>query len=99
MKTLRDDIGGGTFDAAFRDLYHPSAADAAPARERWLALLDTFAGLYGDGARPMLFSTPGRTEIGGNHTDHQHGCVLAGSVDLDMIAFARPNGGDAIRIA
>ncbi len=32
------------------------------------------------------FSAPGRTEIGGNHTDHQRGCVLAGAVDLDTVA-------------
>ena len=35
---------------------------------------------------PMLFSAPGRTEIGGNHTDHQHGCVLAAAVDLEAVA-------------
>ena len=45
-----------------------------------------------------LFSGPGRTEIGGNHTDHQHGHVLCGSVDLDMLACAAPNGLDVIRI-
>ena len=45
-----------------------------------------------------LFSGPGRTEIGGNHTDHQHGRVLCGSVDLDMLACAAPNGLDVIRI-
>ena len=45
-----------------------------------------------------LFSGPGRTEIGGNHTDHQHGRVLCGSVDLDMLACAAPNGLDMIRI-
>ena len=45
-----------------------------------------------------LFSGPGRTEIGGNHTDHQHGHVLCGSVDLDMLSCAAPNGLDVIRI-
>ena len=38
------------------------------------------------------------TEIGGNHTDHQHGCVLAGSVNLDVISAARPNGTNTVRI-
>ncbi len=42
------------------------------------------------------FSAPGRTEIGGNHTDHQHGCVLAGAVDLDTVAAVRCNGTDRI---
>ena len=45
-----------------------------------------------------LFTGPGRTEIGGNHTDHQHGHVLCGSVDLDMLACAAPNGLDVIRV-
>ncbi len=44
------------------------------------------------------FSAPGRTEIGGNHTDHQRGCVLAGTVDLDTVAAVKPNGSNNIRI-
>ena len=41
---------------------------------------------------------PGRTEIGGNHTDHQHGRVLAGSVNIDMIAAAAPNSLNQLRV-
>ena len=49
-------------------------------------------------ARPVvLCSAPGRTEICGNHTDHQHGRVLAGAVDLDFLACAAPNGLNRIR--
>ncbi len=44
------------------------------------------------------FSAPGRTEIGGNHTDHQHGRVLAAAVDLDTVAAVRVTGDDQIRI-
>ena len=47
---------------------------------------------------PRIFSAPGRTEVGGNHTDHQHGCVLAAAVDLDVLAAALPNGTDYINI-
>ena len=36
--------------------------------------------------KQYVFSAPGRTEIGGNHTDHQHGCVLAAAVDLETVA-------------
>ncbi len=51
------------------------------------------------GAAPeRYFSAPGRTEIGGNHTDHQRGRVLAGAVDLDTVAAVRPNGTNIIRI-
>ncbi len=45
-----------------------------------------------------IFSAPGRTELGGNHTDHQHGCVLAAAVNLEMLAWVRPNGTDTIRV-
>lgn len=44
------------------------------------------------------FSAPGRTEISGNHTDHQRGCVLAAAIDLDTRAAVRKNGTDQIRI-
>jgi galactokinase len=46
----------------------------------------------------QLFSSPGRTEIGGNHTDHNFGRVLAGAVNLDNIAVAAANGTDKIRV-
>ncbi len=45
-----------------------------------------------------LFSAPGRTEIGGNHTDHNHGKVLAASIDLDCIGAAGVNGTDQVNI-
>ena len=51
------------------------------------------------GAAPeRYFSAPGRTEIGGNHTDHQRGRVLAGAVNLDTVAAVRLNGTKTIRI-
>ncbi len=46
----------------------------------------------------LFFSAPGRTEIGGNHTDHQRGRVLAAAVNLDTVAAVRVNGTDTIRI-
>ena len=62
------------------------------------SLLDAgFAAAFG-GAPERYFSAPGRTEIGGNHTDHQRGRVLAGAVNLDTRAAVRINGTDSIRI-
>ena len=62
------------------------------------AALDAgFAASFG-GDPQRYFSAPGRTEIGGNHTDHQRGRVLAGAVDLDTVAAVRPNGTGTIRI-
>ena len=46
-----------------------------------------------------MFSAPGRTEISGNHTDHQHGCVLAGAFNLETVADVTLNGTDMIRVA
>ena len=56
-----------------------------------------FRELFGTKAAGV-WSAPGRTEIGGNHTDHQHGKVLAASVDADMLAAAAPNGSDVVRL-
>ena len=44
------------------------------------------------------FSAPGRTEIGGNHTDHQHGCVIAAAVDMETTAEVTLNGTNVIRV-
>ena len=56
-----------------------------------------FAAAFG-GKPERYFSAPGRTEIGGNHTDHQRGRVLAAAVNLDTRAAVRVNGTDTIRI-
>ena len=64
---------------------------------RKTALDAGFAAAFG-GAPERYFSAPGRTEIGGNHTDHQRGRVLAAAVNLDTQAAVRLNGTDTIRI-
>lgn len=65
--------------------------------ERKNQLDSRFAEIFGT-APERYFSAPGRTEISGNHTDHQHGCVLAGAVNLDTVAAVRINGTNKIRI-
>ena len=62
-----------------------------------VALDAGFAAVFG-GMPDRYFSAPGRTEIGGNHTDHQRGRVLAAAVNLDTCAAVRCNGTDRIRI-
>ena len=56
-----------------------------------------FAAAFG-GTAERYFSAPGRTEVSGNHTDHQRGRVLAGAVNLDTVAAVRANGTDVIRV-
>ena len=94
IRETKEKISAGKFDRDFNMLY----GDAAAAQSRYTAACDSFSELYGERDGIRLFSAPGRTEIGGNHTDHQHGCVLAGSVDLDVIAVVCANGGNTVRI-
>ena len=65
--------------------------------EMKLTLDAGFAAAFG-GTPERYFSAPGRTEIAGNHTDHQRGRVLAAAVNLDTVAAVRLNGTDTIRI-
>ena len=66
-------------------------------QENKAALQAGFAAAFG-GTPERYFSAPGRTELSGNHTDHQHGRVLAGAVNLDMMAAVRVNGTKEIRV-
>ena len=63
------------------------------------AALAQFARLYGHERMPLVFSAPGRVELGGNHTDHQRGCVVAAAINMDALGVAAPNGLGEIRIA
>ncbi|MBQ2676378.1 MAG: galactokinase [Clostridia bacterium] len=65
--------------------------------QRYIDAALEFGSLFGDGDI-RVFSAPGRTEVGGNHTDHQKGCVLAAGVDLDIIAVAKKTDTNVIRI-
>ena len=77
-------------------LYTP---ERLPAQlERCRGVLAGLKETFGPCAQAAVFSAPGRTEICGNHTDHQHGLVLAGSINLDVIAAVAPNGENVIRI-
>lgn len=60
------------------------------ARARAIHVVESFQAAFPGNAQAALFSGPGRTEIGGNHTDHQHGHVLCASIDLDMLCCAAP---------
>lgn len=93
-KELKAAVLSGKFDGAFLKLY----GEATSARVRFAAAVDEFEKLYGEADGARFFSAPGRTEIGGNHTDHQHGCVLAASVDLDVIAVVAQNNDRTVRI-
>ena len=94
LTEIKASIKSGNFDKDFTLLYR----ECENASKRYIEALDEFEKLFGNYNDIRLFSAPGRTEIGGNHTDHQHGSVLAGSVDLDVIAVVALNGENVIRI-
>lgn len=89
-------IKSGSFDEVLVSLYGLDALEKQ--KDRYLAAAEVFTQLYPDREEFSVFTAPGRTEIGGNHTDHQHGCVLAAAVDLDVIAVVGFNNDGVIRV-
>ena len=97
----RGDLLKGLEDGGLLSRLEPVyGSDAPNAASRLLELAQEYAGTFpcGEETDVRLFSTPGRTELGGNHTDHQRGHCLAAAVGLDTIACAAPNGSHVIRI-
>ncbi len=89
-------INGGN-NPLFQELYGTDTVVLKEQADRYTSLMSDFEKSYGAND-VQLFSAPGRTEIGGNHTDHNYGRVLAGAVNLDNIAVAAANGSNIIRI-
>lgn len=89
-------IQRGDYDGVFSRLYPQSPIERC--RRRYCDALDVFSGMFGQDRNVTLVSAPGRTEIGGNHTDHQRGMVLAAAVDLDTICVVSPNCDGIIRV-
>ena len=82
-------------DAFMHELYGNGAAEN---KARYEAVLKGFKEAFGDSEEVLLFSSPGRTEISGNHTDHNHGKVLTASIAMDTIAAARKNGTSLVHV-
>ncbi|MBR5421192.1 MAG: galactokinase [Lachnospiraceae bacterium] len=86
----------GRMAERFTQLY--GGAEAVPDQTaRYLKLLKRFEEKFGAGEL-KIYSAPGRSEIAGNHTDHQHGEVLAASIDLDAVGFVRPLQEDTVTV-
>ena len=94
---LREKISGG-LDETLASVYCADSAGVAAQKIRYLKAVESFEKIFSQREGLSLFSAPGRTEVGGNHTDHQHGCVLAASVNLDVIAVAAPREDTVITV-
>jgi len=95
MLPIRNRLMSGDLDDTLLYLY----GDALEAQKvKYAALADAFEGAFGDSDDAALFSAPGRSEIGGNHTDHQLGRVLAAAVTMDTRAVVAPRSDRIVRI-
>ena len=95
VQELKAALHAGAYDKTFQRLY-PGCWEGQ--RKRYLHIAEEFGERFG-GDRPIeLYSAPGRSEIGGNHTDHQQGRVLAAAVTLDAVAICAKNDRNVIRI-
>lgn len=95
-KEVLSELKNGCYDRLFGELYGNNAIEQQ--RQRYMDAVKAYTELFGESDELFLFSAPGRTEIGGNHTDHNHGCVLAASVNLDVIAIVAKTEEPVIRI-
>lgn len=89
-------INNGAFDEKFVALYDASAVLFQ--RNRYLLALDSFADIFGGEREVNIYSVSGRSELAGNHTDHNCGKVIAASINLDIIAVASSNGTTSINL-
>ena len=89
-------ISDGCLDSLFAELYTSENVDFQ--KKRYINAVEKFSELYPERDDIHIYSASGRTEITGNHTDHQHGCVIAGAVNLDTIGIASFHNENTVRI-
>ncbi|MEG0853611.1 MAG: galactokinase family protein, partial [Angelakisella sp.] len=94
-ETLTKKLQAGDFNVQLNHLY---GGGAGVQSQRYIGAVEQQLKTFGEGKGIALFSAPGRSEVGGNHTDHQHGRVLAAAVTMDMLAAVSPTDENEIRI-
>lgn len=90
-------IEAGEMDEKLKAVYVTDSAVEAQ-KPRYIRLINEFVKLFGEDRDVIITSAPGRTEVCGNHTDHNNGKVLAASVNLDAVAVASKNDEDVVRV-
>ncbi len=94
--TIIKELNNNIYDGVLTDIYVDKALISYQ-KKRYLEALQSYIQCFGEG-EVHIFSAPGRSEIGGNHTDHQHGQVLAAGINLDAIAIACQTDDGMIRM-
>ncbi|WP_195277042.1 galactokinase [Anaerotruncus rubiinfantis] len=94
--SFRQQLKDGHYNGLFTKLYGAKSVEQATGR--YLNALQGFEAAFPTHDDIAVFSTPGRTEIGGNHTDHNAGFVLAGAVNLDIISIVAGSDSTLVRL-
>ena len=95
ISAVKKSINEGAIDSTLTYVYGEAAL--AHQKKRYLDAINAFEAIYGD-RDISLYTVAGRSELSGNHTDHNHGCVIAASIDLDVIAVAAKRDDNTVRI-
>ncbi len=98
IQELINALNDGRLNDTFSQLYGLSDKEIIRQKARYLNAAEKFSRLFPEQDEIHLYSAPGRSEVGGNHTDHQHGCVFAAAVNCDVIAFVSFNDSGIIHI-
>jgi len=98
MKSVQliNEIKNGNLDEKLTLLYGKENVEAA--QERYINAINQFTSLYGSDHELGIYTVAGRSELSGNHTDHNRGCVVAASISLDIIAVAAPTADNIIKV-
>ena len=96
ISELRTAVKNGQINETLNELY--GEANIAKQTKRYLDAIDEFEKQYGALENVGIYSVSGRSEISGNHTDHNYGKVIAASIDLDIIAVAAKLDGNVIKV-
>ena len=93
---LIKELKKGTYESLLKDIYVDDSV-LEYQRERYIKALNQYEEIFGE-EEVEIYSAPGRSEVGGNHTDHQYGKVLATSINLDAIAVTARTEDEKITI-
>lgn len=96
MSNYIEKIESGIYDNKFADIYMDESL-VPYQKKRYIEAIDKFTELFGE-KEISIYSAPGRSEVSGNHTDHQHGHVLAASINLDAIAVVCRTSDNTIKL-
>ena len=95
-RILKEELLQGNYEELFREIYQDDS-EAKRQNARYAQAVEKFEELFGE-KQVEIYSAPGRSEVGGNHTDHQHGMVLATSINLDAVAVVSPVDSPVIQL-